>query len=83
MCTGREGFDVWWKLKSQWRNDLLSVKWWRRAYRSGYLWEDSVYTYWNRLIGCRGKHKSPTLLDEECNGESVAYCFACKRRIAA
>lgn len=78
MGCGRENANIW-----RW---LFGVKFrkYRRPFRqlikSPYFWQDSFWTYWNRLIGCRFNHKD---IHEGCHDESKTegkgYCFACYR----
>lgn len=78
MSCSREGANVWrWLFSIKYRKYRQSFK---RLINNPYFWQDSFWTYWNRLIGCRFRHKDihPDCHDDR-KPEGKGFCFACYR----
>ena len=41
---------------------------------------DWLRTWWNRLIGCRKRHKDPWWVPDD-KGKTVYFCYACDQII--
>jgi len=72
MATCRGTANIWFYLKR------LEFRWVIKSLRNEYFWQDSFWTYWNRLIGCRilGHRKIYKKLDEDGD-----FCFNCYRNV--
>lgn len=80
MGCGRENANIWtWLFGIKYRKYRQSF---RRLIRSHYFWQDSFWTYWNRLIGCRFAHKNIQYIEDDYSGKyNKKFCFACYRKI--
>jgi hypothetical protein len=86
--TGRETASLWFWLgfvknyagkgRSKWRfPGFIKFK----KYKGGYFWQDTLFTYWNRFLGCklRGHRKVGFTYDSKDN--KYRFCFNCYKRI--
>ena len=82
MGTCRENADVFYYLfkrypSGRWMGRKLLTK---HFWKSPYLWQDSFWTYFNRLIGCRLGHGNIQEIDKD-NGKIGKFCFNCYREV--
>ena len=68
-CCRQNANIFWWLFK----HPIWFLSKWKVVLTGGYLMQDSFYTHWNRIFGCREKHKKPD------NNEN--FCFACYREL--
>jgi hypothetical protein len=62
----RQTQNLWWWLYRYGLRKTLKQKPWR----GGYFWEDSFWTHFYRILGCRHK---PSWIEDERKW----YCFCC------
>lgn len=81
MGEGRQNANVWWWLLGRHKYVKRLDFFRRRVFKSPYLWQDSLFTHWNRLIGCwlRGHQLVKSI--ERGNDQSVRFCFNCYREV--
>ena len=80
MC--RQTFRITWYIKEKKLISFIkeTIKW--KHYKREEFWDDNLYRYWNRLIGCRNGHKRAEHLseDDSCDGKATMFCFACQKK---
>jgi hypothetical protein len=86
MGASRETGNIWWYIKKlftanykfKWR-----IKDFFRCFSNEYFWQDSFFTHWNRIIGCkiRGHRKTGTIGSDEDSEKRIPFCFNCYRKI--
>jgi len=80
MGASRESANIWKCLVNE--CCLLHIKKnIKKCIQSPHFWQDSIFTYWNRWIGCRifGHRKIQDVSDDTSNKEM--FCFNCYRHI--
>lgn len=77
--TGRTGYDLFFWLKNHGIKKTFRTKIWKERY----FWQDTLFTKWNRFIGCKvlgHRYKGSV---EDGKGGWKLFCFNCYQKIGA